>query len=162
MKQCLLYSVLICLLAAPLKSFSSNIDRTGFYAAMRSGDLDAINKQLEIIESDTAHESRAFEGALLMKKAGVVKGPFKKLKLFKKGHALLEKAVEADEDNPEFRFLRLMIQENAPGMLNYNDNIKTDRELLQSTFKSLPPELQETIIEYSKTSKVITPENFKG
>ena len=162
MKQLLLYSLTVSLLATPQKSFSLDIDRAGFYAAMKSGNLDAINSQLESIKNDTSTEGQAFEGALLMKKAGVVKNPFKKLSLFKQGHTLLEKALETDSNNAEFRFLRLMIQENAPGMLNYNDDIQTDSALIQSQFKKMSPELQENVIDYSRRSKVLTPANFKG
>ena len=162
MKQLLLYSLTVSLLATPQKSFALDINRAGFYTAMKSGNLDEINSQLESIKNDTSTEGQAFEGVLLMKKAGVVKGLFKKLKLFKQGHALLENALETDRDNPEFRFLRLMIQENAPGMLNYNDDIETDSAIIQSAFKQMSPELQGNVIEYSKRSKVLASANFKS
>ena len=155
----ILYSLALLIIPA-IKGFSTNIDRTTFYAAMKSEDLAVVESQLTIVEKDTTAESRAFEGALLMKKAGLLKGAFKKLKIFKQGRTLLEVALQHDSTNAEYRFLRLMIQENAPGILNYNDDLKTDSAMVQSAFKDMPDELQQIITEYSRSSKVLNTSNL--
>jgi len=77
------------------------------------------------------------------------------LYLFKKGHELLENAIKEDPNNTEFRFLRLMIQENAPGFLGYNDSEEGDSEYIRNAYKSLPENLQKAISDYNKTSKVL-------
>ena len=90
-----------------------------------------------------------------MKRAGIGGNPISKLKLFKKGHKLLEAAIKEDPNNTEFRFLRLMIQENAPGILGYNVNEEKDSEFIRKEYKSLPEDLQKTISDYNRTSKVL-------
>ena len=64
-----------------------------------------------------------FTGALLMKKAGFNAPPAIKLHLFKSGHKMLEAAIRNNPENAEFRFLRLIIQEHAPGILGYKNDI---------------------------------------
>lgn len=61
--------------------------------------------------------------------------PFKKLSYFNKGKELLQKAIEADEQNVELRFLRFAAQTQAPSFLGYNDQIDEDRAFLN---KNLP------------------------
>src|SRR5207253_3424423 len=97
----------------------------------------------------------AFEGALLMKKAELANGPGKKLNLFKDGHKKLEAAIKKDDDNAEYRFLRLMIQEHAPKMLGYKEDLQKDSAYIRQSYKKLPAEVQEAIINYSKTSKIL-------
>jgi len=59
-----------------------------------------------------------------MKKAGLVAGVGNKLKVFKTGLQELEASIKQDNTNAEYRFMRLMIQENAPGILGYKKEIK--------------------------------------
>lgn len=152
-----IYSILFFAIAPGAKGYSPDVDRDSFYAAMRSDDLNAVNEQLDLLAKDSSKESKAFEGAMLMKKAGLVKGPFKKLKIFKKGHSLLEAALKLDSTNPEFRFLRLMIQENARKIVGYKSDLQTDSQIIQTDFSKMTPELQQVIREYSKSSKVLAP-----
>ena len=49
--------------------------------------------------------------------------PTTKLSYFNSGKADLEKAIKKEPKNIEFRYLRLLIQLNAPFFLNYNDQI---------------------------------------
>jgi len=161
MKTFILHLLLSFLTIFLIKNDAPNIERPSYYAAMKGDDLSQVENQLALISKDTANESRAFEGALLMKKAGLIKGPFKKLKLFKKGHSLLEDVLKLNTDNPELRFLRLMIQEKAPAIVNYRDKLEEDSKFIQSEFKNIPAELQKIIIDYSKTSKILKPESFK-
>ena len=90
-----------------------------------------------------------------MRRAGIGGNPVSKLKLFKKGHTLLEAAIKQDPNNTEFRFLRLMIQENAPGILGYKVDEEKDSEFIRKSYKSLPEDLQKTIADYNKKSKVL-------
>lgn len=90
-----------------------------------------------------------------MKKAGLVKNVKSKLKLFKEGHHKLEEAIEKDNSNIEYRFLRLIIQENAPDILNYNKDIKKDSAFIKENYKNLPVVVRDAIEDYSKKSKVL-------
>ena len=139
---------------------AQSFNRKEFYAVMGSANLKNVDGQINILKTSGVAGKQAFEGALLMKKAALVKGPSKKLGLFKQGHKKLEAAIAADEDNGEYRFLRLMIQENAPGILGYKNDLDKDSAYLRQSFKKLPTDVQQAITDYSKTSKALRTEDF--
>lgn len=132
-----------------------NFDRSVFYAAMSSDKLDVINSQLVILKAVSNFEKEAFEGALLMRKSGLVKTAKEKLDLFKTGRIKLEKAISKNTDNIEFRFLRVIIQENAPKIVKYKKELEADAKLIRTNFKDLSAFLQQVINDYSKTSTVL-------
>ncbi len=68
---------------------------------------------------------------------------------------MLEAAIKDYPENAEFRFLRLMIQEHAPGILGYKNDLEKDSEFIQKSYKSLPDELQQIMVDYSKKSKFL-------
>ena len=80
-----------------------------------------------------------------------------KLNLFKSGRLKLETAIKKDKTNAEFSFLRLIIQEHAPKVVDYRNNIENDVAVIRSNFKTMPPEVQQAINDYSKKSKVLKP-----
>ena len=130
-------------------------DKAGFYAAMSSEKMDEINTQLAIIKGSSINEKEAYEGALLMKKAGLASSAKEKLSLFKAGRSKLESSISKDVNNTEYRFLRVIIQEHAPRIVKYRSELDEDSKLVQINFKNLPQFLQQVIIDYSKKSKVI-------
>jgi len=134
---------------------NADLNRTAFYKAMESNDQTLVDAQISVLNLASSNLKNAFLGAMTMKKAGIGGNPFYKLYLFKKGHELLEDAIKESPNNIEFRFLRLMIQENAPGFLGYNDSEETDSEYIRNAYKSLPENLQKAISDYNKTSKVL-------
>jgi hypothetical protein len=150
-------TLLILFSAFAVNVYSQDFDRPSFYAAMASDNVTHIDKQLEIVSKSSITGKEAYEGALTMKKAGLIKGPGKKLSLFKAGHKKLEAALNKDADNAEYHFLRLMIQENAPGILGYKDDLEKDKTIVIKQFKSLPAPVQQAVTDYSKKSKVIKP-----
>jgi hypothetical protein len=87
----------------------------------------------------------------------LIKGAGKKLNLFKAGHKKLEAALNKDAENAEYHFLRLIIQENAPGVLGYKNDLEKDSTIVVTQFKTLPPAVQQAVTDYSKKSKVIKP-----
>ena len=133
----------------------ANLDRSAFYKAMATNNKDLVNAQLEALKSDPEERKSAFMGTLLMKKASFSGSPNTKLHYFKEGHVLLEEAIKKDPDNAEYRFLRLMIQEHAPGVLGYKKNIENDSELVRKYYKTLPKDVQLAIVDYNKKSKVL-------
>ena len=68
---------------------------------------------------------------------------------------MLEGAIKKNPDNAEFRFLRLMVQEYAPGILGYKNDTEKDSEYIRKSYKSLPGEVQQAIANYSKKSKLL-------
>lgn len=102
----------------------------------------------------------AYTGALVMRKSSFQKSAKKKLTLFKQGRRLLEDAIIKENSNAEFRFLRLIIQENCPAFLKYHDKIKEDAEVVKHYYKNFSPELKHAVAGYSKVSKTLKPQDF--
>jgi hypothetical protein len=142
--------------ASPVKATSwfNIINTSEVYKALASGSLESINGQIEKLQSSTSDLAEAYEGALLMKKSGLMKAPAKeKIAVFKSGKQKLESVIARDPNNVEYHFLRLIIQENAPKIVKYNKDVKEDAALIKSEFKNLPANLQQVITDYSKKSK---------
>ena len=137
-----------------------NFDKAVFYQVMKSGGIDEIDGQLSILSTSVIKEKEAYEGALLMRKAGVGKKAKEKLSPFKSGRIKLETAIHLDNDNVEYHFLRLMIQEHAPKITKYHSQIKEDSQYIRENFKELPEVVQKVVIDYSKTSKILKAGDF--
>jgi len=134
---------------------------TDVYAALQSNDTVKINAQLAALEKSSLAQKDAYIGALTMKLSGLVNSGLKKLSLFKKGRIKLEQSIKLDSLNAEYRFLRLMIQENVPDFLNYHSKKEADAAMIRSAFRKLSPEVQEAIKSYSRKSHVLKPEDFQ-
>jgi hypothetical protein len=141
-------------------SAQQQFEKAAFYKVMESGDLDAVNAQIDVVKASSTNNKEGYEGALLMRKAGKVPVPAKKLKFFKEGRIKLETALLADNDNIEYRFLRLAIEEHAPKIVKYHSDIEKDKAIVQKNFKNLPQSVQHAIIDYCKNSKVLRAEDF--
>ncbi len=135
--------------------------REQFFKAFSSGNVEQIDHVLAIFKDTDGKMARAYEGALLMKKADLIKGAGEKLKMFKKGHEIFEGELAADPDNAELRFIRLCIQENAPKILKYRKEIEADKAFVVKSFPSLPADVQKHITDYAGSSKVLRPDELK-
>lgn len=133
------------------------LDPAAVYAAMASTDVRQLDAMLAALEKTNLPAKTAYEGGLLMKKAGLLSKAKDKLKVFKEGREKLETAIRNDSEKVEYRFLRLMIQENAPKILGYKKNLEEDRKMVISSYKTLPAFLQQVIKDYSKSSKNLKP-----
>ncbi|PIV57893.1 MAG: hypothetical protein COS14_12465 [Bacteroidetes bacterium CG02_land_8_20_14_3_00_31_25] len=152
----LLFVLLLSSLFAICNSY-----KVDYYNTLSSNDTILINNQLKIVANSKFVEKKAFMGALLMKKAGLMSSLKEKLSFFKKGKQLLEDAILNEKQNAEYRFLRIMIQENCPSILMYYKNIEEDKELLKNQFKKLEIEVKNAIIDYCKISEVIKINEFE-
>jgi hypothetical protein len=148
------FSILILALSVTACA-QSGIDKKVYYNVMASGQGGAMDAQLKVLKNLSGVERDAFEGALLMKKSGGLTIPAKKLSMFKQGYKKLEDAIAKNSNNVEFRFLRLMVQENAPKALGYNKNIKQDSNFIKANYKNLSATIQQFIINYSHISKAL-------
>ena len=147
--------LLISVLTVKGSSQYAGFDKAAFYNAMAADDLELVNTQLSILKTASINEKEAYEGAMLMKKAGLVTKAKEKLSLFKSGRLKLEASIKKDNKNTEFIFLRLIIQEHAPKAVNYKDDLEKDSLLIRTNFKTLPQVVQLAITDYSKNSKVL-------
>lgn len=150
-------ALLFCALSMKASTHHSGFDKGAFYGALAANDMNSINAQLNMIKTSSINEKEAYEGALLMKKAGLIKKPAEKLSLFKAGRLKLESAIKKDKENAEFSFLRLIIQEHAPKIVEYNNNIPADVSTIRTNFKTLSPVVQQAIQDYTKKSKALKP-----
>jgi len=137
-------------------------DKAAFYNVMSSGDMASIDNELNIVEDASLNNKEGYEGALVMKKAGFPANAHKKLKLFKEGRIKLESALLADNENTEFHFLRLAVEENAPKIVKYHADIEKDKLFVQKNFKNLSPAVQHAILDYCKKSKVLRAEDLSA
>ena len=140
----------------PLKGF----ERQAYYKVLKSGTVDIIDEEIAAVQSSGISGKDAFEGTLLMKKAGMMSKPKDKLELFKKGRIKLETAISNDNTNTEYRFMRLIIQEHAPKILKYRSDIEKDAALIHGSFKKLSPEVQSAVMDYRKQSNTLKKFNF--
>lgn len=134
---------------------ANKLNRKSFYDILALENLEKIDSTLSGIENLDFKEKEAYEGALLMKKAALIQGPGKKLSVFKEGHELMERAIKEDSANAEYRFLRLIIQENAPKILGYNNEVETDAAFILENIQTLSPTIQQALLDYSIKSKVL-------
>ena len=143
--------------AAPIQQ---KFEKAEFYSIMKSGDMAAVDNEIAALNDAPAKEKDGYTGALLMKKAGLLKKPKDRLKFFKDGRIKLETALMSDNENTEFHFLRLAIEEHAPKIVKYHDDIEKDKALVIKNFKNLSPAVQRAILDYCSNSKVLHREDF--
>jgi hypothetical protein len=130
-----------------------------FYGALATDDTTQLFKMLDDLKYAATNQELAYKGTLLMKKASTIRSP-KGLSVFNQGKKMLDNIILKEKENPEFRFLRLVIQENCPKQLNYHSNLKTDAALLKKKFNELGPQVQGAVQDYSNNSKVLKPSDF--
>ena len=130
-------------------TFSKSI----FFETISEGSSEEVSAMVTTLENTAkSNERDAYLGAIKMKRAGQLKSLTEKSKMFKAGKELLETAISLDHTNVEFRFLRLIIQENAPAILGYSDCIAADAKKVKAGYKLLSDSVKNAVIAYAKTS----------
>ncbi|WP_343633027.1 hypothetical protein [Fluviicola sp.] len=146
------YLILILIAVVSLSSYSQ-LDRKAIYSALASDSKDIVQKQLDGVQGlKESSEVKAFKGALQMKAAQFQKTAKDKLNLFNAGKKLLESEIKSNDSNVEYRFLRLLIQENAPKQLKYNGNIEEDALNIAAGYSKLKESTKAAIESYAKKS----------
>jgi hypothetical protein len=156
----LLYVLFIS--AAPATPRFQTFDKAGFFSVMASGKLEEINAELSVLETSAVKEKEAYEGALLMRKAGLLARPKEKLATFKSGYIKMESSMAKDSGNIEYHFLRLMIQEHAPKVVHYDKDQEKDSQDIIRSFPSLSPVLKKAILNYCPYSKLLHERQLNG
>jgi len=137
-------------------------DKSGYYRVMASGELATIDSELVILTRTMPREKEAYEGALQMKKAGLLRRPKEKLAVFRSGAMKLETALAKDSSNGEYHFLRLIIQEHAPAIVHYHNDEEKDSRFIYKVFKRLSPVIQKAILDYCPHSKLLRANDLNG
>lgn len=135
------------------------LDRVAFYKALSSEEIVLLDAQLNSFKNNKS--LKGYEAALLMRKAGLVSAISQKYSLFKNGSKQLEESIKLQPANTELRFLRLMIQEQAPRILNYRGSIEEDVQIVIKGYKDFPKETQHAIVGYCKKSTELNIKDLK-
>jgi hypothetical protein len=136
-------------------------EKAQFYSVMDKGDVKAVENELALLKGSEVKGKMGYSGALLMKEADLVKRPKRKLDLFIAGRKLLETALLTDYENTEFHFLRLTVEEHAPKIVRYHNDIERDKSFIVAKFKGQSPVVQRAILDYCKESKVLHTEDLQ-
>lgn len=84
--------------------------------------------------------------------------PYSKLKHIRQASKLIQKAVDADPDNVEIRFMRFSMQHFTPSFLGYSKNLEEDKRAIltlfeRKKFSTAQPELIMSIARFMIQSK---------
>lgn len=143
-------------------SFFWTTNSSVFYKALGSDSLVIIEQALHQLEQQKQNSTTyAYKGGLKMKQAGYIRGAAKKLGVFKEGRQLLEQAIQRYPSNPEFCFIRLTIQENAPKILKYNQNIVEDKKVILAGYKKMDSRTRAYIMDYARSSSILKVSELK-
>ncbi len=128
-----------------------------FYVIIQKNSKSELENGLKKISSISDLDVKnAYKGALQTKLAQFGSNPIQKLQLFNGGVENLEKSIKKNPNNIEFRFIRLLIQENCPSFLMYKSNIENDAQFISKNYKKASNYFQDCVFEYSKKSKYLS------
>lgn len=107
--------------------------------AIASQDKDYRETFIDLIQDESATSSTfqmAYLGVAKTLMAEVSLTPWTKYTLFKDGTDLIEKAILQSPNNAEYRYLRFLVQFNAPSFLDYNDDLAEDYAIILKHIQS--------------------------
>lgn len=138
------------------------LDRKSFFKSISTEDQSTLKAEREklskLADSD---DKRAFLATIIMKESQfmpTVKGKWDKFVL---GKNALEKEIKANANNAEYRFLRLLIQENAPKVVRYSGNVSQDAQFIAKNLSTINAITKKTIQDYAKKSPALTKAGVK-
>ena len=129
--------VLSLVLTSSIRANDPDKVRSAFMLATQ--DLDARAELVERLTTNHGGDASfrsAYLGASLTLLAECSVAPWTKFNQFVQGSELLEEAIAAKPNEAEFRYLRFLIQINAPSFLNYDDNLKEDYIAINNTLQN--------------------------
>ncbi|AWV99016.1 hypothetical protein [Arcticibacterium luteifluviistationis] len=134
---------LLTLYAFPLNDVKSLL--TDFHRIKSETEEKAFIKKYGVENSATY---QAYVCSMEMKQAEHAFSPIKKLSIFNDSKDKLEKLINKSPENIHLRYIRYLIQSNAPSFLAYNDNLEEDRKMLKNYIKTNPSD--DTLSKYIK------------
>ena len=119
-----LYIVIISGFVLVSFTFEANHIRDDFHEAVTS----ECKLQTIIVSKSYPNDNvtKAYKGLAKCTSADFATWPGTKWKYFTEGKSLIEAAIVGDSKNPEIRYVRLMVQLNAPALVGYSDEITED------------------------------------
>ncbi len=111
--------------------------RTRFHLAIDQSKASAELLQYLAEQHPKSTYLQAYEAALYMVNAKYLFMPTAKYASFKKGKNQLETLIINNPNTVEFRYLRLIIQKNAPKILGYSNQQTADQLFLLNQYKNL-------------------------
>lgn len=127
------------------------------YEYLKAENLTTLKEGVSYLSAqESTDQNKAYIGTIYMKMAGYESTPKTKLDVFRKGHDMLESVILTNQSNGEYRYLRLIIQENAPSILMYNSNITEDVNTIEGTFSDFSKTLQKIVLDYAKQSNALS------
>lgn len=95
----------------------------------------------------------AYKGGLSTLKAHFAKKIKLKKEYFQQGAQWIDSAIKIHPQNPELRYIRLSVQENAPKIVRYHQDIDADKKVLLETYPNLKSETLKAVIrDFVRTS----------
>ena len=135
--------------------------RTDFENAAKSAkNVDVLYNKLDDYSGNN-QTIVAYKGASVILKARFVKDKAIKKKYFTDGATLINDAVKNDSKDVENRLIRLIIQENIPKFIKYNQNIQQDKQFIVDNYNSAPKEVQTLVKTYAKKYNTFTSQQLK-
>jgi len=146
---------LICLFSSPANGQSLQEVRKLFQEAPeREASCSQLIRLLKSVSAEKQPLFYGYKGVATMIMANHLGNPLRKLSHFKEGEKILEEAIRKEPSNLELRFLRLSVQSEAPGFLNYNQDIKSDRSFIQEGLtRTKDEELKQMISQFLNRKK---------
>ena len=114
-----------------------DIRKLFYQATEESESADFLNEMLT--ESLTSKDItlRGYKGISFMLLSKHAYNPYTKISYFTKGSAILDQAIQEDNENIELRFLRYTIQCEAPIFLNYKSELSLDLNFIKTQVNNL-------------------------
>jgi hypothetical protein len=106
-----------------------------------SQDEDKVMNRLSQLEAKTSlsQDELCYKAVFMCLKAKYVSNPYTKLTSFNSGYDLLEKTINKNPKNVEYRFHRYMIETNAPAWLIDESHIVADKEFIKENVTGSNP-----------------------
>lgn len=120
---------------------------------------DKLYKQTRVYDAQQP-KLLGYKAVASMMMCNYVTNPYTRVKYFYAGKGELEKAIKTSPADVELRYLRYAVQENVPGVLNYNGSLNEDRTIIvaylnDATNRDKDPDLHARIMKYMMNSKTV-------
>jgi len=108
---------------------------------------DRLKAFLSKTENSDCKEFTPYIASALMQQAEYVFSPVSKYNYFNRGRKMLEQYISKNPSSIDARYVRVMVQSNSPGFLNYKSDIKSDIAYIRKNIgKYNMPENMKTMI----------------
>ncbi len=131
--------------------------KSEFYDVFKGDSSEKVDELLQKYESieNPSLDISFYIGALYIKKSNYGSTMRKNIDTFKRGRDIIEDIINKNINNIEYRFIRLIIQEQIPSVLKYDNNRDVDSKIIVENLASIDDDLMFEIKDYSKISETL-------